>query len=170
MFENTFKKDAARVPTAPPDSTPAEPQAWREKIAAAEGDDRALLQLAHQVPGVDLKLVALAALTQEDALKQAMREFRDQDKRLYRATKSRWQAAVAKREALTEAPVLIAAARTLIGRFNKLIEPTAESLWLALRVERKLGDKSAEAGHATQLRRRFSGSKEYQDLLKGEFE
>jgi len=61
-------------------------------------------------------------------------------------------------------------ARDLIGRFNKRVEPTAESLWLALRIERKLGDKSAENTLATQLRRRFSGSKEYQDMLKGKFE
>jgi type IV pilus assembly protein PilF len=61
-------------------------------------------------------------------------------------------------------------ARDLIGRFNKLSEPTAESLWLALKTERKLGDKAAESAYAAQLRRRFSGSKEYQDLLKGQFE
>lgn len=61
-------------------------------------------------------------------------------------------------------------ARGLIGRFNRLIEPSAESLWLALRIERKLGDKSAENTLAVQLRRRFPGSPEYQDMLKGKFE
>ena len=61
-------------------------------------------------------------------------------------------------------------ARGLIGRFNKLVEPTAESLWLALRIERKLGDKGAENSLAVQLRRRFSGSPEYQKLLKDQFE
>ncbi len=61
-------------------------------------------------------------------------------------------------------------ARGLVGRFNKLVEPTAESLWLALRIERKLGDRSAENTLAVQLRRRLAGSREYQDLLKGEFE
>jgi type IV pilus assembly protein PilF len=61
-------------------------------------------------------------------------------------------------------------ARGYIGRFNKLVEPTAESLWLALRIERKLRDKAAENTLATQLRRRFSGSQEYQDMLKGTFE
>jgi type IV pilus assembly protein PilF len=61
-------------------------------------------------------------------------------------------------------------ARGLIGRFNKLIEPTVESLWLALRIERKLGDRSAENTLAVQLRRRFSGSQEYQDMLQGKFE
>ncbi len=61
-------------------------------------------------------------------------------------------------------------ARTTIGRFNKLTDQSAESLWLALRVERKLGDRTAESSLATQLRRRFSGSQEYQSLLKGQFE
>jgi type IV pilus assembly protein PilF len=61
-------------------------------------------------------------------------------------------------------------ARQLVSRYNKVIEPTAESLWLALRIERKRGDRGAESGYATQLRRRFAGSKEYLDLQKGNFE
>ncbi|MGB7541775.1 MAG: DUF349 domain-containing protein [Burkholderiales bacterium] len=156
MFEKVFKKDIPAAAT-PPGSTPAllpggaphqtgaqpssgiseaERQAWREKILAAKADDRALLQLAQQAPGVDLKLTALEALTQEDALKQAMREFRDQDKRLHRAAKSRWQAAVAKREAITEARVLIAGAHTLIEQeripANRLAE--LDRAWAALSV------------------------------------
>lgn len=62
------------------------------------------------------------------------------------------------------------AARTLIGRFNSLVEPTAESLWLALRIERKLGDRTAENAMATQLRRRFPGSPEWENMQKGRFE
>jgi len=61
-------------------------------------------------------------------------------------------------------------ARNLVGRYNKIAEPTAESLWLALRIERKLGDSSGVASYANQLRRRFPGSKEYQELQKGRFE
>jgi type IV pilus assembly protein PilF len=61
-------------------------------------------------------------------------------------------------------------ARSLVARYLKLVEPTAESLWLAVRVERKLGDKVAEGNYATQLRRRFPGSKEYQDFLRGNFD
>src|SRR4051812_37224876 len=50
MFGNVFNKDAAPVPAAQPLSgiSEAELQAWRERILAAEGDDRALLKLAHQ--------------------------------------------------------------------------------------------------------------------------
>jgi type IV pilus assembly protein PilF len=61
-------------------------------------------------------------------------------------------------------------ARGLVGRVNRLMEPTAESLWLSLRIERKLGDRAAENALAVQLRRRFPGSPEYDNLLKGKFE
>lgn len=61
-------------------------------------------------------------------------------------------------------------ARQFVTRFNKLVEPTSESLWLALRVERKLGERVAEATFAGQLRRLFPGSREYQLLQRGEFD
>ena len=61
-------------------------------------------------------------------------------------------------------------ARQLVMRFNKIVEPTPESLWLALRVERRLGERIAEANFAGQLRRRYPGSREYQLLQRGEFD
>jgi len=61
-------------------------------------------------------------------------------------------------------------ARKLAARFNRLVEPTAESLWLAVRAERRLGDKSAETAFASQLRRRFPTSAEYQLLQRGEYD
>jgi len=61
-------------------------------------------------------------------------------------------------------------ARKLVTRYNRLVEPTAESLWLALRVERKLGERVAESSYANQLRRRFSGSREFQLLQRGEYD
>ena len=134
MFDKLFKKDAPPLPAAAAPMPAAELQAWQENLRAAQGDDAALLQLAREAPGVDLKLAALAALTQEEALKQAAREFRDQDKRLYRAAKSRWEAAVARREALAQAPVLITAAHSLLGQEsipdNRLVE--LDRAWGAL--------------------------------------
>jgi len=62
------------------------------------------------------------------------------------------------------------AARVLVGQFNKVVEPTAESLWLATRIERRLGDKNAETNFANQLRRRFAGSRESQEMQKGNYE
>jgi type IV pilus assembly protein PilF len=61
-------------------------------------------------------------------------------------------------------------ARRFVSRYNKLVDPTPESLWLALRIERKLGERVAEAGFANQLRRRFSSSREYQQLQRGEYD
>lgn len=49
-------------------------------------------------------------------------------------------------------------------------QPTAEALWLGLRLERKLGNRGLESGYASQLRNRFPVSPEYQDFLKGNFE
>ncbi len=61
-------------------------------------------------------------------------------------------------------------ARKLVGRFNRLVTPTAESLWLAVRTERKLGERVAEASFANQLRRRYPQSREYQALQRGEYD
>ena len=61
-------------------------------------------------------------------------------------------------------------AREFANRLNKTIEPTAESTWLQLRIERKLGDQPQEQALVTQMRRRYSGSPEFQEMLKGNFE
>jgi type IV pilus assembly protein PilF len=53
----------------------------------------------------------------------------------------------------------------------KMMEPpTADALWLGLRLEHKQGNRSAEAGYASQLRGRYPTSPEYQEFLKGNFE
>ena len=61
-------------------------------------------------------------------------------------------------------------ARKLVARHNKLVSPTPESLWLALRIERRLGERVAEQSYANQLRRRFPGSPEYQSLQRGQYD
>ena len=48
--------------------------------------------------------------------------------------------------------------------------PSAEALWLGLRIERRLGNKAGEGGYAAQLRSRYPTSPEYQSFLKGNFE
>jgi len=58
----------------------------------------------------------------------------------------------------------------LVKDFHQGNEPTAESLWLALRLARKLGNRTDEASFNSQLRRRFPGSRETQALLKGNYE
>jgi type IV pilus assembly protein PilF len=61
-------------------------------------------------------------------------------------------------------------ARKLVARFNKLVTPTSESLWLALRIERRMGERAQEQSFANQLRRRYPESKEYQALQRGQFD
>jgi type IV pilus assembly protein PilF len=64
----------------------------------------------------------------------------------------------------------IGEARKLVARHNKLVTPSAESLWLALRIERKLGERVAEQAFANQLRRRYPESPEFQALQRGQFD
>lgn len=61
-------------------------------------------------------------------------------------------------------------AKAQVTRLHQLVDPVAESLWLSIRIERRMGDRLAEARQTQELRRRFPGSKEYDDLTKGRFE
>ena len=64
----------------------------------------------------------------------------------------------------------IGEARKLVARHNKVAAPSAESLWLALRIERRLGERAQEQAFANQLRRRYPESPEYQALQRGQFD
>jgi len=61
-------------------------------------------------------------------------------------------------------------ARQLTTDIEKMVDPSAEVLWLALRIERKLGNRDAEARYASQLRRRFVGSPEHRALTQGQYD
>ena len=62
-----------------------------------------------------------------------------------------------------------AAAKSYFMRFAKYADNlSAENLWLAVRIERKLGDKSAEGNYALQLRKRFPDARETQLMLHGQ--
>jgi Tfp pilus assembly protein PilF len=43
-------------------------------------------------------------------------------------------------------------------------------VWGGFLIERKLGDRVAEANLANQLRRRYAGSTEYQALQRGDYD
>ncbi|MEQ1601227.1 MAG: type IV pilus biogenesis/stability protein PilW [Methylophilaceae bacterium] len=45
--------------------------------------------------------------------------------------------------------------------------PTAEMLWLAIQIERKLGGQDAEASYALELRRKFPSSEQAKALFSG---
>lgn len=53
---------------------------------------------------------------------------------------------------------------------SKLDTLSADALWLAIRVQRKLGDRSMEASLLAQLRRRFPGSPEFAAYERGAFD
>ena len=61
-------------------------------------------------------------------------------------------------------------ARQWTTDIERMMEPTAEVIWMALRIERKLGNREAEARYASQLRRRFPGSPEQRLLIQGKYE
>jgi type IV pilus assembly protein PilF len=61
-------------------------------------------------------------------------------------------------------------ARFYITRLNEQVEPTPAGLWLAIKIERKLGDRFAEERLANQLRRRFPDSRENMAYQRGNFD
>jgi type IV pilus assembly protein PilF len=61
--------------------------------------------------------------------------------------------------------------KSYLARLMKTgVQPTPEVLWLALRVDRRLGDRAGEASHGLQLRRSFPDSRETRALLSGQYE
>ena len=61
------------------------------------------------------------------------------------------------------------AAMQYFARFAQNIENlTASQLWLAVRIERKLGDRNAEASYALQLRKHYPDARETQLLMDGQ--
>lgn len=61
-------------------------------------------------------------------------------------------------------------AQRRIKDLERIVELNAEASWLALRIERKLGNRDGEARHAAQLRRKFATSEEHRKLQQGEYE
>lgn len=61
-------------------------------------------------------------------------------------------------------------AQRLLARYDDLAPPSAASLWLGVRIERRLGDRSQEAAYGLQLRKRFPDSNEARLLLAGQYE
>lgn len=60
-------------------------------------------------------------------------------------------------------------ARFYIARVTKADVLTAEVLWLAIKIERKMGDRASEASFVTQLRRRYPNSNEFAAYQRGAF-
>ena len=61
-------------------------------------------------------------------------------------------------------------ARDYITRHGKAIEPSAEALWLAARVESRLGNRNALATYGAQLNRRFPDAAQTRSFNEGKFQ
>lgn len=63
-----------------------------------------------------------------------------------------------------------AGAKSYFMRFEKESESVlnAENLWLAIRIERGLGDKNSEASYTLQLQKRYPDARETQLILHGQ--
>ena len=61
-------------------------------------------------------------------------------------------------------------ARSDMNQLMRAVEPNAPSLWLAIRIERKLGDAASAASYAQRLRKNFPDSRESRALSAGQFE
>lgn len=60
--------------------------------------------------------------------------------------------------------------RALLSRYFEVSQPTPATLWLGVRLARKMDDRNAEASYGLQLRKRYSNSAETRLLLHGQFE
>ena len=61
-------------------------------------------------------------------------------------------------------------AKRFLGVVLDKVQDDPAPVWLALRIERKLGNRQAEQDYATRLRRKFQGTPEYQAMIQGRFE
>jgi type IV pilus assembly protein PilF len=75
-----------------------------------------------------------------------------------------WLADIAYREGR------FADARQRMKELHAVIEPTAESAWLGLRIDRKLGDREGEARYMGLMRRKYRDTPEFQKMTRGEFD
>jgi DNA repair protein SbcC/Rad50 len=163
MFNKIFRKDApattqaVEAPAAPPKvkrtATAAEIAAWQAKLDAAvvAADDTALLALAREKAPLKIRLAAIVAITSEEGLKAAEREFREHDRSLHREAKRLYEARVNARETAAEAARLIAQLQQLqdmqqadttaavVVPANRVVE--VDRQWNALNTERARGDQ-----------------------------
>ena len=61
-------------------------------------------------------------------------------------------------------------ARMRLNELHRINETTVKSVWLALKVARKLGDRQGEARYSSLLRQRYSDSPEHEMMIQVRFE
>jgi hypothetical protein len=127
VFENLFSKNTLKSNSenSPeplvnearegPELNEQQIQEWQQRLEAAKDDETALLGLALEAPLSTLKLVAIESMKEEATLKQIMQEFRERDKRLYRAAKTRWQYLTDIKQTRQNVEALISQGQSLLG-------------------------------------------------------
>ncbi len=60
-------------------------------------------------------------------------------------------------------------AKSYLAKLMQMADPGSDILWLALRIEHKLGNRDAEANYAQQLSKNFPDSREVQALRNGQY-
>ncbi len=134
------RKAAAQAANAAPapDPAPKKPAApavdWAAELQRAQGDDAALLTVAQNATGLDIKLAAVQALASEAVLKQAERALRNADRKVHRLAKQRLEAAVQQRQARATAQTLLDQTQALLNEpqlaINQLVD--LDKAWQAL--------------------------------------
>lgn len=64
----------------------------------------------------------------------------------------------------------LSAAHAHLNTAHQRGEPSPESLWLGVRVERARGNRDGQESYASQLRRLFPTSREYELMIEGKFQ
>lgn len=127
MFSKFIKRNRA-VAEASPEPQPeiAAGTTWENRLQKAMGNDTELLALAIEAPSIDYKLSCVQALSGEDGLRQAEREFRKRERRVHSLAKQRFETLVKQRETRASASELIQSAAALLEvsiiPANRLVE------------------------------------------------
>ena len=61
-------------------------------------------------------------------------------------------------------------ARTLLNRYMQVATPSADALWLGVRIEQRLGNRTALASYGTQLNNRYPNAPQTQAYNEGRFQ
>jgi len=115
IFQKSSKKNQPPAEVIPETSREITAEsAWAIRLQAAIGNDAELLALAIDAPSIDHKLSAVQALSSEEGLRAAEREFRKRDRRVHSLVKQRYETLVKQRETRASAAELIQAAAALV--------------------------------------------------------
>jgi exonuclease SbcC len=146
MFSKLFDRGAAAGAVI--EAAPAAPAIdWAQRLQAAAGDVPQLLALVHEAVGHEIRLQVVSALAEnETALRQLESEFRNHDKRIYRAAHEALAHLEQRKTHRLRADALLQRARALLSEAwwpaNRLVELDHD--WQSLNMELLAESQSTE--------------------------